>query len=906
MHKKTVYFLVFLLIFAFSSIADCQKQSVRVASYVFVEISKKIDGAAYEDAYNAAYAIKPKNLQEQCEKDILLGRIFFAQGAFYLAENRLNAALAHKKSCRSEIIEKAYLLRGDVYYQMLELDRNYENTLELGRYWQQYFPKDELRKSIYHTLKAQYFAALIKGDSTKFHTQEALRLYRKQKVKESELPLWSIYSNHVACLRNGFSAPIDLGFDKQIAYSDTCFALLNAWFPRDNMEKLRTIQSLSIVYFDRVAAYENWLNLREQTALSFSKYSAVANQLSAFYTQKAGPRHPYNPQVNYLLGLANHYKRDTLAEFLKYKQSIENMFSAPGQELPFCLNWRRYFALLRYYPFVSSKFYFKNNRYKQLQLERKWLENSEELFYLRYFYNALLLDKPEDDAYLANPFFDLEDINLDLYQITSKPYYLKSAWAAGRKGKYTDLLRQRYRELNRTPTKHFLEKCRFNLGTMRLMNDSILLCSHRFADFKFKKVGQLSTRLRNAYAQFKNEIQKEQFNDPLAGKFLNGQEAFTIPAVQKVLKGKNAAWLEISHGGRAGNNSLMIWYIASDTVWVKQIKDADPILLALNQIENSVLNLNEDSWRAASYSFYTNFFKNDFDLLRQMKINRIFYSSGQNLPTFSPEMLVTNSDRIGRPHFLIEEFAFSTQLGAPTAFHDSYQTSSKITSKACDVFVPKLGGNLLDLAFARNAAKFLGEKYSMNLFDKKCESREFLKRLENAHTIQVFSHGEGEKGIWFSDRLIAPSEIRTMKIPAELVSLTTCDSYTGELVRNEGMRGMVEAFSRAGTKRILASLWKIDERASAEIITQFYSELFREMDPDMALQQAQIQFLNTAHPEEQHPYYWSGIQLFGNPTAYRVAGNQGLSFLYSTIVGTIGIFALLILLIHKLGFKRKN
>jgi hypothetical protein len=78
------------------------------------------------------------------------------------------------------------------------------------------------------------------------------------------------------------------------------------------------------------------------------------------------------------------------------------------------------------------------------------------------------------------------------------------------------------------------------------------------------------------------------------------------------------------------------------------------------------------------------------------------------------------------------------------------------------------------------------------------------------------------------------------------------------------------------------------------------------MDPDMALQQAKIQFLNTAHPEEQHPYYWSGIQLFGNPTTYRVAGNQGLSFLYSTIVGTIGIFALLILLIHKLGFKRKN
>jgi hypothetical protein len=892
-----------LLTCALQLLTHGQKQINKGTTNLFNKISDIIDAAEYEAAYREVEAYQAKDLNQKCEKDILLGRIFLAQGAYYLAEQRMNAALKFEKIVRPEIIEKAFMLRGDIYYQMFEFDRNYNNTLELGRFWQKKFPRDEFRKSMLHTLKAQYFAALIKGDSARFHTVEALRLFRTSKVNESEVPLWAIYSNHVTCLRNGMGAPNDGGHERQFAYSDTCITLLNAWFPEDNIEKLRIIQSLSIINFDRVAGYDNWVSMRDQTAYYFSKYLSIANRLIAFYTQKAGLRHPFNAQLKYLVGLAYHYKRDTLNEYLHYKQSVENTFSAPGMELPFCLSWRRYFSLMRFYPFVQSKLEFKGNRYQQLLSERAGLQRCEELFYLRYFYNAILLNKPEDDAYLANPFLDLEEINFELYNLTGNRQYLFDAWAAGQKGKYTDLLRQRYRELNVSPAKKFLENCHNSIDRMRLLNDSILLCSNRFADFKTLKIASLSQRLRTSYIQFKNEIRNEQISDPLAGKFLNEHEAFTPLAVQKTLKGKQAAWLDISRGGKPGSHFVMIWYITSDTIWANQIQFSNQNNFSLYQFLVKLHNISSKGWKTAGFIAYTQLFKHDFDVLRSRHIKRIYYASMQDYTDFSPEMLATDTTNHTRTRFLIDEFAFSTQLGAPTAFHQHFLESHKNLTYSRDVFVPKTPNKLIDLVYARQKARLLAQRYSMNLFEKTCESEEFLNRLKTAHTIQVFSHGEGEKGIWFSDRLIAPSEIRTMKIPAELVSLTTCDSYTGELVRNEGMRGMVEAFSRAGARRILAGLWKIDERASSEIITHFYSELFRETAPDIALQKAKIQFLNSAHPEEQHPYYWSGIQLFGNPIAYPLDNATHSKLIYSTIFFVICFFAVVIIMLKKSDYR---
>lgn len=898
MQFNRVFLFTFQFTWFFATIGACQKQAMDGFSTSFIHVCRAIDAGYYDEAFKAVESLNPKTSAECCEQDFLRARIFFAEGAFFLAEDLLNKVFSRAATCPRLLLEKTFLLRGDVYYQMLELERSYENTIELGRFWQRHFPNDEQRKAVYHTLKAQYFAALIKSDSAKFHTANALKLYRKNKVSKSQLPLWTIYANHVACLRNGLCVSEDLGEEKMEAYSDTCKYLLNSWFPKNNVEKSRAIQALSMIYFDRIASFEGWIKKPKQTALNFSKFLKQANYLTAYYINTIGPRHPYHAQIQFLIGLANHHKKDTLAEYAAYKRCIRNSTSTSCPEIPFILNWRRYFSVQRFFPFLESELVFPENKYAQLNLIRKRLERNEELFYLRYFYMAILSNAPVDDVYSVNPFLDLEDINIDLFKLTGSTYYRNEAWAAVQKVKYTDLLRHRYRELNFAPSKTFLKQCNRQIGEMRLLNDSILLCSHRFESFKFIQIDSLVGRLNKSYKTFRQVLNRERVNDPLAGKFLHGKEVYTIQAVQRALAGKQAAWVDISQGGRSGTIYTMIWYITADSVWMHLNKEDNSKNSDLVSLSESLQKRNLIEWKQLSYEVYSKSFKRDFDALKAKNIKRIFYSPDQNSTSFSPEMLVTDTSNYVRPHFLAEDFAFSTQLVAPTELQGYISQQHELMQGNMFCYAPKLPSELGSLPYSRKTAESISERYNLNLVSDYCSTADFAAHLKSARLVQVFSHGEGEKGIWLSDRLISPAEIRTMQIHSALISLTTCESYNGKLVRNEGVRGMVEAFSRAGAKRIIASLWKIDEIASSQIMEYFYEELFNATDPDLALQRAKLRYLASAHPQEMHPYFWAGMALFGEPTG-RFILQTNLVDLAATIVVTLLVFAITFFLVKR-------
>jgi hypothetical protein len=79
---------------------------------------------------------------------------------------------------------------------------------------------------------------------------------------------------------------------------------------------------------------------------------------------------------------------------------------------------------------------------------------------------------------------------------------------------------------------------------------------------------------------------------------------------------------------------------------------------------------------------------------------------------------------------------------------------------------------------------------------------------------------------------------------------------------------------------------------------RFYDELFNNADPDFALQRAKVRYLNTAHPQEMHPYFWAGMELFGEPTG-QFLPQTNLTDLASTILITLLVFALVFFLVGK-------
>ena len=105
-------------------------------------------------------------------------------------------------------------------------------------------------------------------------------------------------------------------------------------------------------------------------------------------------------------------------------------------------------------------------------------------------------------------------------------------------------------------------------------------------------------------------------------------------------------------------------------------------------------------------------------------------------------------------------------------------------------------------------------------------------------------------------------EIYDLDLPADLVVLSACETALGAEIRGEGLLGLAQGFFYAGAERVLVSLWKVDDEATAELMADFYERLLaRGQRPARALKEAQAAI--RGHKRWQAPYFWAGFALLG-------------------------------------------
>jgi CHAT domain-containing protein/Tfp pilus assembly protein PilF len=106
-------------------------------------------------------------------------------------------------------------------------------------------------------------------------------------------------------------------------------------------------------------------------------------------------------------------------------------------------------------------------------------------------------------------------------------------------------------------------------------------------------------------------------------------------------------------------------------------------------------------------------------------------------------------------------------------------------------------------------------------------------------------------------------EIDQLRLPVDLVVLSACQTALGSEVRGEGLSGLPRGFMYAGAPRVVVSLWKVSDKATARLMEVFYRGLLREkLRPAEALRAAQIEMM---HSRDWHePYYWAGFVLNGD------------------------------------------
>ncbi|HEY9430114.1 MAG TPA: CHAT domain-containing tetratricopeptide repeat protein [Blastocatellia bacterium] len=112
------------------------------------------------------------------------------------------------------------------------------------------------------------------------------------------------------------------------------------------------------------------------------------------------------------------------------------------------------------------------------------------------------------------------------------------------------------------------------------------------------------------------------------------------------------------------------------------------------------------------------------------------------------------------------------------------------------------------------------------------------------------------------DGFLRMSEIFNLRLPAELVVLSACQTALGQEIKGEGLVGLTRGFMYAGAERVVASLWQVDDQATAQLMRFFYRGMFKEnLRPAAALRAAQIEMSRSSRWSE--PYYWAGFVMQG-------------------------------------------
>lgn len=151
------------------------------------------------------------------------------------------------------------------------------------------------------------------------------------------------------------------------------------------------------------------------------------------------------------------------------------------------------------------------------------------------------------------------------------------------------------------------------------------------------------------------------------------------------------------------------------------------------------------------------------------------------------------------------------------------------------------------------------------------ESR-FLKAAGEARILHLATHARADHRAgnyaWLAfseikdsieNELIFIRDLYNMRLNADLVVLSACETALGKLQQGEGIISLARAFAYAGAKSMLTTLWNVNDTQSTELMILFYRNFKNGMAPDKALWKAKLEYIEKNEGDKTHPYYWASF-----------------------------------------------
>ncbi|PKP29615.1 MAG: hypothetical protein CVU00_14760 [Bacteroidetes bacterium HGW-Bacteroidetes-17] len=138
-------------------------------------------------------------------------------------------------------------------------------------------------------------------------------------------------------------------------------------------------------------------------------------------------------------------------------------------------------------------------------------------------------------------------------------------------------------------------------------------------------------------------------------------------------------------------------------------------------------------------------------------------------------------------------------------------------------------------------------------------------------------------------------EIYNLNLNAQLAVLSACNTGSGKILNGEGIMSLARGFIYSGVPSIVMTLWEVDDKSGADIMTAFYSHLKDGLSKDVALQKAKLDYLSTASQLRAYPYFWSAYVNIGNSKPLQ----ESNTFNYLLVLGLLVISGLVLFFLKR-------
>lgn len=267
------------------------------------------------------------------------------------------------------------------------------------------------------------------------------------------------------------------------------------------------------------------------------------------------------------------------------------------------------------------------------------------------------------------------------------------------------------------------------------------------------------------------------------------------------------------------------------------------------------------------------------------------------------DALLTQPHTQGKIPFLIYKAQTNYAFSSNTL---RYQQALKSPAKRAmlsmlPIFEGKERG-LAPLQYSELAAEQLHYAQSKQLLKSQATRNNFLQQFQDFRVLHFSTHAQADSmslvpSIEFIDSSLLLPEIYSLPIQADLVVLSACQTALGDARSGEGLMSLARAFAYSGSPSLVATLWKVNNKSTSELVTAFYGHLSAGKSKSKALQQAKLDYLNSNSLAQQSPYYWSGMVFIGADATVELKQ----AFAWKWLL--LGIFSLLVIFIGLRCFK---